>query len=283
MKKENLIKSLNYIINKHTVSDDPDKVFKISAYKRAITIVSLLPNNVKKEDVINSTLTNHMKDVCLEFISGEKSIEKSTLLEKLITIQGVKKATADKLINLGLTKLQDLKKKEFFNLLSEETKAFITMQPNTSIPYNYIKENIEPIIKGKITGSFRRKKDICHDVDVVVTTDKDKYLEYINKIMSKVVIYLNGSEKTSMLVKYKSDPAIKLDIFFCKKEDEAAMLLYSTGSKEFNKVMRAKAKSMGYLLNQKGLFKNDKQMRLKTEKEYFDALKMEYQPAEDRI
>jgi DNA polymerase (family 10) len=59
-------------------------------------------------------------------------------------------------------------------------------------------------------------------------------------------------------------------------------MLYSTGSKENNIRMRAKAKSQGLLLNQYGLFKKGEKINLKTEKDYYDYLGMKYLEPHER-
>ena len=61
------------------------------------------------------------------------------------------------------------------------------------------------------------------------------------------------------------------------------MLLYSTGSKQFNINLRTKAKKLGYKLNQEGLFKNNKKINVRGEKGIFKKLKVPYLPPEKRI
>jgi len=93
------------------------------------------------------------------------------------------------------------------------------------------------------------------------------------------------SDKIKSIKSEKSTKKIyKIDAFRTTKEDSIPMLLYSTGSKEFNVSMRSKAKKLGYLLNQKGLFKDgEKVPNLKTEKDYFDILQMEYKEPKFRM
>ncbi len=75
----------------------------------------------------------------------------------------------------------------------------------------------------------------------------------------------------------------KLDAFRTTPADEIPMLLYSTGSKEHNISMRASAKKQGMLLNQKGLFLDGKLVPdLNSEKDYFDALGLEYKEPSER-
>jgi DNA polymerase/3'-5' exonuclease PolX len=74
-----------------------------------------------------------------------------------------------------------------------------------------------------------------------------------------------------------------MDFFRANPIESPYMLLYSTGSKEFNLKMRSHAKQHGYLLNQKGLYYADDKTKLvrtgiKSEKEIFQVLGMQYTP-----
>jgi len=60
-------------------------------------------------------------------------------------------------------------------------------------------------------------------------------------------------------------------------------LLYLTGSKDNNVEMRAKAKSLGLLLNQNGLFmKNKKRISVKSEEDVYKKLGMVYRHPHNR-
>src|SRR5438128_2693418 len=52
----------------------------------------------------------------------------------------------------------------------------------------------------------------------------------------------------------KNSPHYRLDIEFVHPNSYGAALLYFTGSKEFNVMMRANAKKRGFLLNEHGLY-----------------------------
>jgi len=73
-------------------------------------------------------------------------------------------------------------------------------------------------------------------------------------------------------------PVRRIDIRFVPYESYYSALLYFTGSGSFNKKMRTVAINAGYLLNEYGLFnkKTNKQIKIKSEKDIFDILKMEY-------
>jgi DNA polymerase/3'-5' exonuclease PolX len=128
---------------------------------------------------------------------------------------------------------------------------------------------------------------------MVVSDNQDAIqllLERLTDILNgKIYPYSKGKDKMSLIVDMSEllnseNKVYKIDAFRTTKEEQVPMLLYSTGSKEFNVTMRSKAKKLGYLLNQKGLFKNGTKVPdLNTEKAYFDVLGMEYLEPSKRI
>lgn len=166
--------------------------------------------------------------------------------------------------------------------LPKETKLFLEHKPTDKIPREFIKNKIEPILAkikthSTICGSYRRERETSADIDVVVRTQNlEKFANAFGEEV-KLIIYAKGNDRISAICLHP-ELTVKIDFFRTNKEDEPAMILYNTGSKEFNIKMRAIAKNKGYLLNQKGLFirNTDKKIPIKTEKGFFKELNMEY-------
>jgi DNA polymerase (family 10) len=76
----------------------------------------------------------------------------------------------------------------------------------------------------------------------------------------------------------------RLDIEFVQNEDEwGSELLYFTGNKGLNIMLRGYAKKRGLILNQHGLFQsNGRRIPVYTEKEIFEILGVDYIPPERR-
>ena len=74
----------------------------------------------------------------------------------------------------------------------------------------------------------------------------------------------------------KSDKVRRIDIRYVPYKSYYSALLYFTGSGEFNRNMRTVAISLGYKLNEYGLYKNGKKIKVKSEKDIFNELGMEY-------
>ena len=82
----------------------------------------------------------------------------------------------------------------------------------------------------------------------------------------------------------------RIDSLYTPKDEYPFALLYFTGSKIFNTVMRARALSMNYSLNEHGIYKMDGkkkgdkvQHHFATEKDIFQFLHMEYKEPHQRI
>lgn len=226
-----------------------------------------------------------------------KSDDDPALLSKLESFMGLGPEKAKELVKAGLKRINQLHTKKFQAMLPEETKIFMTMKPEQKIPHEHIAK-LEPLImeastepiKLTIVGSYRRNKPFSSDIDLMVVSEEESAIEILKSRLEeklKIYPYSEGRDKLSMIIDtsdiLESKHIYKIDAFRTDPADEIAMLIYATGSKEFNIVMRGKAKRMGYLLNQKGLFKDGKKIELDTEQDYFDILNMEYKEPEERI
>jgi len=202
------------------------------------------------------------------------------------------------------------------------TRIDITEHPDKKIPHEVLKvldKELRTRIKGvkfDIAGSFRRKKPVSRDVDIVMSRGQfktslgvwKKFAQQIHK--SRTVKFhkpfAGGNDKLSVLVTVSLTPAVlsqikrnhpinpefykrswklKTDVFVTSPQEYMFMLLYATGSGSFNIMMRAQAKRKGYMLNQRGLYRrsDQKQISVKNEKHLFDILGITYRTPQARI
>ncbi len=225
------------------------------------------------------------------------------LIKELSGFMGLGPEKAKALIEAGVRNVNQLHLKKYKELLPEETKIFMELKPIQKIPREHIKILEPHLLKASdetvsltITGSYRREKPFSSDIDLMVVSDNENaielLLERLKKILEgKVYPYSKGKDKMSLIVDMSNlleagsgSYVYKIDAFKTSPENSIPMLLYSTGSKEFNVSMRSKAKKMGYLLNQKGLFKDGiKINNLNSEEDYFEILDMTYKKPKERI
>ena len=79
------------------------------------------------------------------------------------------------------------------------------------------------------------------------------------------------------ICKLKNGLLRRIDIRYMPYDCYYSAILYFTGSKDFNKKMRQIALTMGYTLNEYGLYnQNGKPFTINSEKDIFDILNMEY-------
>ena len=272
--------------------------YRATSYVKAAGLMAKVADQTITQKLIDELpLTSYMKERAAEIWKNPKLFEsRNDLYKQLSSIMGIGPVKAAQLIEQGLTKIEDLPK--YIKNLSDETNLFLKLKPLVKIPRVLITK-LEKIIKQAvkdinitdtyIVGSYRRGLLESSDIDVLLVSEDDhildKFYQSFNTLIQKkkgsIHIYSKGPDRTSAILKL--GPAVKFDFFRSPPESAAAMLLYSTGSKEHNILMRQKAKKLGYLLNQDGLFKDGKKIPLMTEKAYFDILKMPYKEPSDRI
>ena len=154
---------------------------------------------------------------------------------------------------------------------------------------NISKVNTQLIFE--ICGSFRRGQNDSGDIDVLITCpglSSDiklfKFLSKLVKLLKKDNFIVDdltktGEKKYMGVCKLKSNlPARRIDIRCVNYDEYYSSLLYFTGSKNFNLLMRQNAIDMNYSLNEYGL-KNKKTgelMKLNSEEELFKILNVPY-------
>lgn len=134
-------------------------------------------------------------------------------------------------------------------------------------------------------GSIRREKPTVGDVDIVIAStlvNKTFYQKLNDKLHargSEVTVRSMGESHASMLV-----DGFLLELKKCDPENLGAMLLFVTGSGDFNLGMRAFAKREGFALSQYGLMRvaTGEKVAHRTEEDVFKALGVPYVAPRDR-
>jgi DNA polymerase (family X) len=131
-------------------------------------------------------------------------------------------------------------------------------------------------------GSLRRGRDTIGDVDLLVTmrpghdklADVDNVADYILKYPGIETQLARGENKVSVLL----GSGLQVDVRLLDKKSFGAALLYFTGSKEHNVVLRGRANDMGWTLNEYALttLKGGRSVAGKTEEEIYAKLRLAY-------
>ena len=131
-------------------------------------------------------------------------------------------------------------------------------------------------------GSLRRGRDTIGDVDLLVTmkpghdkqAEVDNVADYIEKYPGIDTHLARGENKVSV----RLGSGLQVDVRLLKKGNFGAALMYFTGSREHNIVLRGRANDMGWTLNEYALttLKGGRTVAGKTEEEIYSKLQLAY-------
>ena len=149
----------------------------------------------------------------------------------------------------------------------------------------------------EIVGSYRRGAKDSGDIDIIITDtahNPELLSRFVAKLVEmKIVLHKLTDGKTKVLaiaeLPKKGATPRRVDFLYTPPDEFAFAILYFTGSKIFNTVMRQRALDRGYTLNEHGIYhmvsgkKGAKvDQAFPTEKSIFDFLDMEYKKPEER-
>lgn len=286
-------------------SDNP---FKIRAYRNGAEIVANHPHNLATlDDAGLREIPGIGKDLAariLEIVdTGDAQYHRELLAEfppsvlDLLHLQGVGPKTVATLYRqLGVRTLEDLEraavdgriralkgmgpKKEALileaiderkrhggrHLLPETTDAAAAI-------VDYLRE-LAPAAQIDAVGSLRRGCESCGDIDILVCgadeTLMERFIEY--RLVERVLAH--GDTKSSVRIW----GGFQADVRLVSPASRGAALQYFTGSKAHNIALRDRAISLGFKLNEYGLFRvdDDEEIAGETEEGIYDALGLDW-------
>ncbi len=142
-------------------------------------------------------------------------------------------------------------------------------------------KKIPGILRMEVAGSLRRRKEIVHDLDFVLSANTKDAANIMKKFCAlPQVTDILGQGETKSSIRLKN--GIQVDLRIVSDKEYPYALLHFTGSKEHNTQLRSRAKDLGLKLNEYGLFKKEKLIPCKSEEEIYKALGLEFIPPELR-
>jgi DNA polymerase (family X) len=132
------------------------------------------------------------------------------------------------------------------------------------------------VIRCSTAGSLRRFREIIGDIDLLASSKKPKdVIEFFVKQPGVIKVTAKGPTKASVIL----EGGIQSDLRVVSDKEFPFALMYFTGGKEHNIVMRQRAIARGLRLNEYGLFKSKEETRdpnllvpCKTEEDIFAKL-----------
>lgn len=136
-------------------------------------------------------------------------------------------------------------------------------------------------------GSFRRGRETVGDLDMLVTLKARTSQKQCDAVIEKVLTFPGIASvlaKGENKVSFQLRSGMQVDVRLLPPESFGAALLYFTGSKSHNIILRQRALKLGYTLNEYSLARlsDEKPIAGKTEKEIYAKLGLDYVPPEMR-
>ena len=142
------------------------------------------------------------------------------------------------------------------------------------------------VIRCSTAGSLRRHREVIGDIDLLASSKQPaEVIDYFTHQPGIFNVIAKGETKASVLL----EGGIQADLRVVSDAEYPFALLYFTGSKEHNIVMRQRAIDRDLRLNEYGLFRSGAETRdpkllvnCRTEEEIFEKLGLHYIPPEMR-
>jgi len=187
---------------------------------------------------------------------------------RLLKLEGFGKTIQEKVLN----EIERLKRTSEYHLLSFAL-------PVVKLIEDFINSNLDGV-DFTVTGSWRRRKEIIRDVDVVINVrerDFKKVSDMIRKNFPHTKLVNSDDDYISLI----SEFGIPVD-FILADADYAFKVFYTTGSKEFLRKFGDYIGKSGFELGMDGIFKDGTKIVFSDEKEIFNKFEIGFIPPELR-
>ncbi len=190
-----------------------------------------------------------------------KDLKKAAETEKIHELKGFGK----KMERSILENLEQMEgKEERIKLIKAEQRA------KPLLAYLKKTKGVKEVV---LAGSFRRRKESIGDLDILVTCENgsrvmNRFTNYedVLKVISK------GKTRSSVVLR----SGLHVDLRVLSRVSYGAALHYFTGSKSHNIAIRGLAVNKKIKINEYGVFKKEKRIAGKTEKEVYDAVGLSF-------
>lgn len=282
--------------------------FKISAYRKASRVLGDLTQDIK--EIAES---GELKKVPGIGEGMAQKIEEYLKTGKISKYEEVKKGFSDELIammeipGMGPKTLAMIHKEKGISNLSQLEKAIengslIDLPGMGEKKAENIKRGIELLraSKGRMNlgvafplarrivetlrektgskkiewaGSLRRMRENIGDIDILATgPNHEKIVHAFTHLPEVKEVLASGETKASVIV----EGGVQIDLRVVEKDSYGAALQYFTGSKGHNIHLRGIAKAKGIKINEYGVFRGEKKIGGKEEKDVYKILGMDW-------
>ena len=283
----------------------------IMQYNGDITSPAQLKGKPGIGDTIMEKLNEYVKTGTLRILEREKANPINIIGE----VYGIGPKKAKELVDSGITTIAQLREKQD-QVLNDTQKVglkyyedILKRIPREEIDqYDKIFKDVFAKVAGlgsdakfEIVGSYRRGALTSGDIDMIITSKTGEvFRKFVDELVKQKIILevlSRGDTKCLVIAKLPGvTEARRVDFLYTSPKEYPFSVLYFTGSKIFNTVMRGRALALGFSLNEHGMSKMQPKIKgekavkgelvpneFKTEEDIFDFLGMVYKKPEERI
>ena len=304
-----LMEKLNTIMSKQ------GEPFRARAYQKAQETLMAYPDDIyttsqlKGKPGIGPTIIDKLDEYIKTGTLRVLEKEKTNPINILSDIYGVGPKKAQELVDANIKTIDELRTRQD-ELLNDTQKIglkyyeqILERIPRTEIEqyekifteqFDKVAKNF-PDSKFEIVGSYRRGAQTSGDIDVIITGKTGGiYNAFVDELLkTKIILEVlsRGSSKTLVIAKLpgSENTARRIDFLYSPPNEFPFAILYFTGSKAFNTVMRQYALDKGYTFNEHGIYKLENKKKgakiekgFKTEKDIFDFLGLQFKTPIER-
>jgi len=301
-----LMESLNNIMLKQ------GEPFRARAYQKAQETIMKYstnitsPSQLKGLPNIGSSIMDKLNEYVEKGTLQDLEKEKNNPVNILCEIYGVGPKKSQELVLAGVKSINELRERQN-ELLNDIQKVGLKYyeQIQQRIPRSEI-EKFKKIFTDifitdtnkeatfEIVGSYRRGQQTSGDIDVIITGKTSVvYKKFVNDLLKTGIILevlSCGESKTLVIAKLPGkNIARRIDFLYAPPNEFAFAILYFTGSKIFNTLMRQYSLNKGYTFNEHGIYKLENKKKgakvnkeFNTEKDIFDFLGLQFKTPLER-
>ena len=292
--------------------------FRARAYQKAQETIMSYPddiisvNQLKGKQNIGSTILEKLNEYVQTGTLRVLEREKTNPINILGDIYGVGPKKAQELVIAGIKTIDELRERQN-DLLNDIQKVGLKYyeQIQERIPRIEIeefekifREEFKNVSKGfpdanfEIVGSYRRGAQTSGDIDIIITGKTGiVYKNFVDELLKRGIILeilSRGPSKTLVIAELPGTNenkriARRIDFLYAPPDEFAFAILYFTGSKIFNTVMRQYGLNKGFTFNEHGIYKMENKKKgekiekeFKTEKDIFDFLGLQFKTPIER-
>ncbi len=134
-----------------------------------------------------------------------------------------------------------------------------------------------------IAGSLRRGKTIFKDIDILLVPKQNAEGNGIRKNITSLAdsgdMGIIGAGETKVSIRRHG---LQVDFRIVEEKSFPSALQHFTGSREHNTILRARAKRMGFKMNEYGLFRGEEALNIEDEEDVYRKIGLPWIPPEIR-